>query len=387
MIFLSIPLIGLFACSHPPLEKAGSRAPATAPLADEIQLPQESATALQIELVKLYDKGVQRIFPGKIQYDDDRGRSSKISSPVVGRVVETKVKLGEHVSEGDVLLLIESQEIGTAYSDYIKANSDYQAARRAVELAKDLYEGKGISKKDLQQSENDETKARAEFFRAKERLLNFHVSPEDLDRPLEQQKIRSTYFLRSPLAGIVLERNINPGQIVGSDPSQVLFTVANLATVLAVADLPDRELTHVKLGDRVEIMADAYPDMKFSGKITNISDLVDPGTRNFKFRCRIENRTGLLKPEMFVRIAVTSGQPGKGVPAVPVSAIVHEGEQDILFVRTSGNRFRRKMVTIHEIVSLDPDHNLAIIREGLQPGEEVVVQGGLLLENMLTNPS
>ena len=354
---------------------------------DEIQLSQEIAATLKIEPVKLQSGAQQRLFPGKIQYDDDRGRSSKISSPVVGKVLDTKVRLGEHVSAGDILLVIESQDIGTAYSDYIKANSDYLTARRALELARDLYEGKGIAKKDLQQAENDEQKARAEFFRAKERLLNLHVSPEYLDRPIDQQKIRSSFSLRSPLTGIVVERNVTPGQIVGNDPSQTLFTVANLTTVLAVADLSDKDLTRISLGDQVEVMADAYPDLKFGGKIIYISDLVDPATRTFKFRCRIENKKGLLKPEMFVRIIVTTGQPGKGLSVVPASAVVHEGERDVVFIRIQKNRFRRKQVSIEEFVYLDPENPQILIHEGLQPGEEVVVQGGILLENLLTNPA
>lgn len=354
---------------------------------DEIRVSPDAMSAIEIIKVTSLSANQKRVFPGKIQYDDDKGRSSRISSPVVGRVVETPVRLGEHVVQGDILSVIESQEIGTAFSDYIKAQSDHQSAKRAVELARDLYEAKGISRKELQQAENDELKARAEFFRAKERLLNLRVSPADLDQPVDQQKIRSAYTLRSPLTGIVVERNISPGQIVGNDPAQVLFTVANLASVIAVADISDKELTLITRGAPMEVLSDAYPERKFSGKVVYVSDLVDPATHAFKFRCRIENVSGLLKPEMFVRIAVVSGKPGVEVPAIPASALIRDGERDIVFVRNQAGHFVRRKVVMQEMVDAGQDQPVALIREGLKPGEEIVVRGGILLQNLFSNPS
>ncbi|TLY39559.1 MAG: efflux RND transporter periplasmic adaptor subunit, partial [Nitrospirae bacterium] len=154
---------------------------------------------------------------GKVAYGEDR--YSKVSSPLQGRAVEVRAKLGDHVKSGDVLLVIDSPDITAAYSEFVKESSNLQYATRAYELAKDLYENKALPLKDFKQAENDLIKARAEFRRAKERLLSLKVPAAELEKPLAEQTISSRFELKSPLAGTVVERTVTPGQSVGSDPS------------------------------------------------------------------------------------------------------------------------------------------------------------------------
>ncbi|MEK6525556.1 MAG: efflux RND transporter periplasmic adaptor subunit, partial [Nitrospirota bacterium] len=128
---------------------------------------------------------------GKVAYGEDR--YSKISSPLQGRVVEVRAKLGDRVKAGDVLMVIDSPDITAVYSEFVKEASDLEYATRAYELAKDLYETKALPLKDLKQAENDRIKARAEFRRAKERLLSLKVPAAELDKPLAEQKITSRF--------------------------------------------------------------------------------------------------------------------------------------------------------------------------------------------------
>jgi len=346
----------------------------------EIQLNAQAASALRVEQVKLQADQLELLLPGKIVYDDDL--YSKISSPVVGRIVEIRARLGDRIAVGDPLVVIESPEIGAAYADYVKANSDLTMTRHSLELARDLFAGKALPRKDLQQAENDAQKAQAEFIRTQERLLNLHVPEEELDKPLDQQRIQSTFFLRSPISGMVIERNAILGQTVGNDPAQTLFTVGDLSSVIAIADLAENDMVRVSTGQKAEVAADAYPNFKFTGRITHISDLVDPNTRTIKLRCRIENRGMRLKPEMFVRVAVSIKGSGLPLPMVPRSSLLHEGEHDFLFVETGQNQFSRRSVLAEASVG-----QMAVIREGLKAGEKVVTEGGILLENLLSNPT
>jgi cobalt-zinc-cadmium efflux system membrane fusion protein len=343
---------------------------------NEVQISPQAASTLRVEPAVLQPEQIEFVLPGKIQYDDDR--YSKLSSPVIGRVTEIQAKLGDRVSKGDPLVAIDSPDVGTAYADYVKANSDLVLAQHSIELARDLYAGKAVSRKDLQQAENDFQKAEAEFVRTKERLLNFHVPKEELDKPLDQQQLRSSFFLRSPTSGTVVERNVTIGQLVGNDPAQNLFTVADLTTVMAVADLSEKDLVRVFTGQKAEVVTEAYPNMKFNGRIIYISDLVDANTGTLKLRCRVDNPKRLLKPEMFVRVSLSVKQHGPALPSVPRSSILHEGDQSILFIKIGQNRFSRRVVF--------PQHTsgeMVEIRDGLKAGEEVVTEGGLLLENLL----
>ena len=196
---------------------------------------------------------------GKVAYGEDR--YSRISSPLQGRVVEVRAHLGDRVKAGDILLVVDSPDIAQAYSEYVKEDSDLQYATRAHELAKDLYENRAMALKDLKQAENELIKARAEFRRAKERLLSLRVSAEELDKPFEQQKITSRFEMKSPLTGIVVERAVTPGQSVTGDSDHVLFTIADLDLLQVVADVYEHDLALVREGQSAVVKVEAYPDM------------------------------------------------------------------------------------------------------------------------------
>ena len=325
-----------------------------------------------VEEVQLKPLAGDLSLPGKVQYSEDR--YAKVSSPLVGRVVEVRAKLGDKVAAGQVLLSLESADLGAAYSDFVKAESDFQLSKRNYELAKDLYESKAMSKKDLVQAENDFLKAQAEFRRTRERLLALRVPAEELDKPRTERLITSRFDLKSPLAGTVVERNVTVGQMVGADPTQVLYTIADLNELQVVAEVYERDLSRVSKGAAVTVTVEAYPDETFSGTIVYVGDVVDPTTRTIKVRCNVTNRDLKLKPEMFaqVRLKVGSNRP---VLALPKEAVIVVGGQAFVFVQAADGRYVRRPV-----VTVTMSGDTIQIREGLQSRERVVVKGALLLK-------
>ena len=310
--------------------------------------------------------------PGKVQYSEDR--YAKISSPVVGRVVEVRAKLGDKVAAGQVLLSIESADFSAAYSDFVKAESDLNLAKRNYELAKDLYETKALSKKDLVQAENDYLKAQAEFKRARGRLLALRVPASELDKPRAERLITSRFDLKSPLTGTVVERNVTVGQMVGADPTQMLYTIADLNVLQVVAEVYERDLSSVSKEAPVTVTVEAYPDETFSGTIVYVGDVVDPTTRTIKVRCNVTNRDLKLKPEMFARVRLKVGS-STPVLAVPKEAVIELAGQAFVFVQSADGRYVRRPVVTGTISG-----DTIQIREGLQAGERVVVKGALLLK-------
>ena len=311
-------------------------------------------------------------FPGKVQYSEDR--FVKISSPLVGRVTEVHAKLGDKVTAGQALLTIESADIGAAYSDYVKAESDLQLATRNYELAKDLFETKALSKKDLVQAENDFYKTQAENRRARERLLALKVLATELDKPRAEQRITSRFDLKAPLDGTVVERNVTVGLMVGADPAQMLYTIADLNVLQVVAEVYERDLSRVARGILVSVAVEAYPGETFSGVIVYVGDVVDPTTRTIKVRCSVTNRGLRLKPEMFARVNLKVGSGGS-VLVLPKEAVMEVGGQEFVFVQAADGRYVRRTV-----VTGTASGDTIQIREGLQAGERVVVKGALLLK-------
>src|SRR5207245_2795276 len=269
---------------------------------------------------------------------------------------------------------IERADIGAAYADFVKAESDLNLAKRNYELAKDLYETKALSKKDLVQSENDFLKAQAEFRRARQRLLGLRVPAEELDKPRAERLITSRFDLKSPLTGTVVERNVTVGQTVGADPTQMLYTIADLNVLQVVAEVYERDLSSVSKEAPVTVTVEAYPDETFPAAIAYVGDVVDPTTRTIKVRCNVTNRDLKLKPEMFARVRLKVGS-STPVLAVPKEAVIEVAGQPFVLVQSADGRYRRRPVVTGTISG-----DTIQIREGLQAGERVVVIGALLLK-------
>lgn len=309
---------------------------------------------------------------GKVAYGEDR--YSRISSPLQGRVLEVRVHLGERVKAGSVLLVLDSQEIAQAYSEYVKEDSDLQYATRARELAKDLYENKALPLKDLKQAENELIKARAEFRRAKERLLSLRVPAQELEKPLERQKITSRFEMKSPLTGIVVERNVTPGQSIGGDSGQVVFTVADLDMLQVVADVYERDLALVKEGQFANVSVEAYPDVSFPATVASIGDVVDPTSRTIKLRAWVNNTDHRLKPEMFARLHI---QVGEATPLllIPREAVLEVDGKQFVYVVEGADRYVKRKV---KVSTISPDQ--VRVLEGLTSGQRIVTKGAVLIK-------
>ena len=309
---------------------------------------------------------------GKVAYGEDR--YSKISSPLQGRVVEVRAHLGDRVKAGDVLLVVDSPDIAQAYSEYVKEDSDLQYATRSHELAKDLYENKALPLKDLKQTENELVKARAEFRRAKERLLSLRIPAEELTKPLDKQKITSRFEMKSPLAGVVVERAVTPGQSVGGDAGQVLFTVADLDMLQVVADVYERDLALVKEGQYAKVNVEAYLGVDFPATVAAIGDVVDPASRTIKLRAWVNNQEHKLKPEMFARLHLQIGEEAR-ILAVPKEAVVEVDGKQYVYVVEDTNRYVKREV---KATSFTPGQMR--ILEGLTPGQRIVTKGAVLIK-------
>ena len=332
----------------------------------------ESHLRVETALVEL-GSGVHDLsLSGKVAYGEDR--YSRISSPLQGRVLEVRAHLGERVQAGSVLLVLDSQEIAQAYAEYAKEDSDLQYATRAHELAKDLYETKALAWKDLKQAENELIKARAEFRRAKERLLSLRVPAQELDKPLDRQKITSRFEMKSPLTGIVVERNVTPGQSIGGDSSQVLFTVADLDMLQVVADVYERDLALVKERQSAKVSVEAYPDVSFPATVTTIGDVVDPTSRTIKLHALVNNKDHRLKPEMFARLHLQVGESTQ-LLLIPREAVLEEDGKQFVYVVEGIDHYVKREVHVSTI-----SPNQVRVLEGLASGQRIVTKGAVLIK-------
>ena len=354
-------------------EPAVSNAAATTP--PKAGLTVESHPRVETALVELGSGAHDLTLVGRVAYAEDH--YSRISSPLQGRVLEVRAHLGEHVEAGSVLLVLDSQEIAQAYSEYAKEDSDLQFATRAHELAKDLYENRALALKDLKQAENELIKARAEFRRAKERLLSLRVPAQELEKPLERQKVTSRFEMKSPLTGIVVERNVTPGQSIGGDSGQILFTVADLDLLQVVADVYERDLAYlalVKEGQQAKVNVEAYSDVSFPATVTTIGDVVDPTSRTIKLHAVVKNKDHRLKPEMFARLHIEVGESTL-LLTIPREAVLEEDGKEFVYVVEGTDHYVKRAI---KASTISPDQ--VRVLEGLASGQRIVTKGAVLIK-------
>jgi membrane fusion protein, heavy metal efflux system len=325
---------------------------------------------------------------GTVTLDDQR--TGHVFSPVTGRVVKIFAQLGQRVKKGDPLALIESPDIGSTVSDVHKAEADLISAEHDLKRKKDLFEQKAASAADVETSEDNARKAKAELERARQK--QFLLRSGNVDT------VTQTYALPSPIDGEVLLRNINPGievqgQYSGGAGNNCLpgittnaacgelFTIGEIDQVWVLGDVYEIDMARVHVGAAASVTVLAYPDKEFRGKVDWVSGSLDPNTRTAKVRCTFENPDKLLRPLMYSTVHISVDER-KGL-AMPRSALLRLGEYKVVFVSVGEadgyERFERLPVDVDERES----SAWLEVKHGLDSGQRVVVSGGEFLSQRL----
>jgi cobalt-zinc-cadmium efflux system membrane fusion protein len=359
------------------VKRAESAGPAQAP-ADEVWLTDRQVRDAQIVLgsVAVQAVGAQVVTSGKIAFDDRR--VAHLFSPVTGRITRIIADPGARVKKGAPLAIIESPDVGNAFSDLGKADADLVAAEHDLARQKDLYEAHAGAQKDLETAQDNFGKAKAEMERARKKARLFRGGAADA--------VTQEFTLRAPIDGQVIARNVNPGAEVqgqyGGGAAVELFTIGELDRVWVMADAFEMDLGKIRTGAPVSIRVIAYPDRTFAGKIDWISDALDPTSRTAHVRCSVDNVDRALKPEMYatVSIAVDAGH----VPAISRNSVIRLGDQTVVFVYGGDlpggrARFSRRVVAVND----DQGEEFLPITHGLALGERIVTSGAILLSGML----
>ena len=291
---------------------------------------------------------------------------ARIGANVTGRVTEMLALPGQVVKEGDLLAKITSTELTQSQLAYIKARNTSDLANRAAERAKILYKEDVIALAELQRRESEAANARAELRASQDQLLVQGMTRKSIDRLAQTGVIESINPVTATIPGEVVERQINRGQVV--QPSDALFTIANLDHLWAIANIPETNAPLIKKGQKLQIQIVALNNAIIDGEVSFVSSIVNPETRTVKMRAEVNNKDRRLRPGMLATMLIES----EPVPAltVPAEAVVRDGNYDHLFVRGEDNVF--KMVT----VKTGPESKgLRPIYSGIEAGQKIATKG------------
>lgn len=307
---------------------------------------------------------------GRLAWDEDL--TTRVFPSVSGRVVAILVRPGQIVTAGAVLAKIVSPGFSQAQAEARKALADARAAERALARARELFEHDAAAAKDVDEAEADDARARSEKERAVATLALYGGNTSSAD---------GVFSMRAPIAGVIAEKSVNPGQEVRSDQvgDKPLFVVTDPRKLWLYLDVTESDVASLRPGQEVVIRSRAMPGRTFRGRVDVIGEGLDATTRTVKARCLVDNSERLLRAEMYVSADVTA--PAGGVD-VPTKAVFLRDNQPFVFVQTAPGAFAKQPVVVGT-----ETNGRSVIVSGVSAGQRVVTQGCLLLEAMLEGES
>ena len=366
---------------------AGVAAQGLAKKSDIVRVTNDQMHQLGIVKVELYPFRVQKLAIGQIAYNEDT--STAVLTPFPGRVTRLIAKIGDTVNRGDPLFEIDSPEVVQPQNDFIAAFSAMNKARSQLDLArivekrlKDLYEGKAAALKEYQQAqgqlvgaENDMRSAEMSLEAARARLRIVGFTDAEVAALKDKGTVRRATPIPAPIDGTVIARKVGPGQYVRNDTGEALYVIADLSTMWLKAQVPEKEISSIRVGQDVEVKVSALPDRVLRARVTAINAATDATTRRVIVRSEIPNPEGALKSEMFASFKIATGADEPS-PSVPVQAVIREGDHAVVWVEEEPMVFRRRKVTL----GIEQEGRMQI-REELKAGELVAGRGAIFVDN------
>lgn len=335
----------------------------------EVERLQDS-TLIRVEQPELFPlaSASARVTPADLNatgvVSADISKNVPVVSMASGRVLEVRVRLGDEVTKGQLLMKVLSVDVADAFSDYREALADEKVAKAQFARSKVLYGRGAIAQKDFELAEQAEEKADVTVETTEERL---RVLGADKDHPTP------IIDVTAPASGVITDQQVTAASGTQGLGSPNAFTISDLSHVWVLCDVYENDLPVVRLGEYVDVRLNAYPNMVLKGRVSNIGAILDPNIRAAKVRIEMENQ-GQMRLGMFVQ-ATFHGQLRRE-SVVPASAILHLHDRDWVYLPQGRNLFRR--VEVHSGAMVPPGRQEIV--SGIRPGDRVVADA-LLLEN------
>ena len=305
-----------------------------------------------------------RLF-GKIEADNNK--LAQIFPVLSGVVTNIKVGLGDYVKQGQLLATIQSVEIAGFQKDYLDAVSEVATQEKNVQVAKDLFEGKLNSERDVIIAEKELEMAKAELKRIREIYTIYNL------------KSGSTYNIVAPMSGFVVTKNIFQNEQLRSTDAEVLFTIAETKEIWAVANVSETDISKIQEGYSATINTLAFPDHPYYSTVQKIYNVIDPETKSMKIRMSIANDDFKLKPEMNCTVNVHYSEH-KQLITIPSQAIIFDKSKYWVMVFKNRHEIETREVRIYNAFD-----DRTYLLSGLKPGEKIITKNGLLIYDALND--
>jgi Cu(I)/Ag(I) efflux system membrane fusion protein len=319
-----------------------------------VRIPLERRQAIGVTTAK----AARRTIGGTVETNgviaEDEGRVHAVNAKFAGYIERLFVdRTGQSVRRGEPLLSVYSPDLVATEREYLLAANNLRrlSALSSGEAASD---------------------ARALLEAGRQRLRLWDIPDSEIDRIERTGQVSKTLLLPSPASGVVLKKDALPGMAITA--GMPLFTIADLSTVWALADVYQSELAAVSTGNPAQVSASFLPGETFRGRVDFIYPTLTEDTRTIKVRVVLRNSRGVLKPGMYVRVSL-AGRAREAL-AVPRSALIQTGDREIAFVEQSPGVFAPREVKTGTL-----GKDFVEVLSGLSEGEEVVTSANFLIDS------
>jgi cobalt-zinc-cadmium efflux system membrane fusion protein len=347
-------------------------APLPPPQPGTFRLSDEQLRSMSIEVITDQPFHSQEITDGKIAYNADT--LTPVFSPYSGRVVRLVAPLGASVKQGQGLFTIQASEFAQAESDLLTASAQVKLSTATEQRRHAQYDAHGGSLQDWQQAQNDLAAAQASLASVRNRLRILGKSDADIDTLLSNAEPQAEAVVVAPIGGVVVDRQIGPGQFIQSGSSTAAYTVADLSTVWLVANVREAAASRVHVGQSIAVHVLALPEHEFDARLSFVADTVDPASRRVTVHAVLDNAEHLLKPEMFATFAIATSTDSIA-PGVPQQAVIFEGALSRVWVMQGTHDAAVRQVTLGRT----RNGNYEVL-QGLRAGDRVVTRGALFID-------
>ncbi|MGC2033769.1 MAG: efflux RND transporter periplasmic adaptor subunit [Steroidobacteraceae bacterium] len=333
---------------------------------DKILIPEGSALRNRLSVMPALVEPVSAKLLLPAVVESDPARTAAVLPPFGGRVLELKVALGERVVRGQTLAVIDSPDLAQAYDDNDKAADSATLNDKILARQQEQSKLGTASDQDLDQARSNAAQAAAEYSRTQAHL-------KTLGAAADAKPGNRLLTVTAPVAGSITTLSIAPGAII-NDPTQPIMTIADLSVVWVTAMVPEKDVGAISKNEDADVSLAAYPERVLHGKVLFVSDVIEPDSRRNKLRIAFANADHALKPNMFATVTLLGAQRSRIV--LPSSALLMNNDRTSVFVAVAPWTFERRTVD----TELEEGTSVAI-RSGINAGDQVVVKGGILLND------
>jgi len=300
----------------------------------------------------------------------DERAYAEVGVPVQARVTRLHANAGERVRRGQILAEVTSRELGQARAEYLSAEARLKLADAALERKRALAAEKIAPLREVQEAESQAAEARAALRAARAAIGVFGLDPPATDTA---DATSSTFLLRSPAAGSVIERNAAVGRML--DPTTPAFRVADLSTLWLTVHAFERDAVRIQSDVAARLVFPALPGQDFTGTVTMVGRQLDPESRTVPVRIDVKNAGGLLRPGMSATAVLPVGEAGGRVLTVPVAAVQRVRNEWCVFLPKDDRTFEIRRIGRGRDLGGEVE-----VLSGLGAGDRVVVDGAFLLK-------